>query len=332
MTKNFKNKSSRFGCISRWLIYTCFGYSILICRTASAQLFTTVKTSEGIEISENGKKVLFYQQNPKSFQDKYNRAGYVHPLYNLNEKILTEDFPIDHPYHHGIFWAWHQIIFNNKQIADGWIGENISWQTLSVKTWKRKKGITLQSIVLWKSALQDHKTRPIVKENTHITVYEATDQYRVIDFDIYLSAMIDSLKIGGSDDMKGYGGFCMRLNLPADIAFTSADSAVTPIETAVSAGPWMDIKGSLAGADSLSKSGVAIFPNPSNPGTKQQWILRKQTSMQNVPYPGRIPVNLTKNGLRLRYRIIVHNADLNYHELDRLYEAYISNPDHDGTR
>jgi len=328
MSRNFKNELSRFGCIIRWLIYTSFGYSLLICKTVSAQNFTTVKTSEGNEISENGKKVLFYQRNPKSSQDKYNRVGYVHPLYDLNEKILTEDFPSDHPFHHGVFWAWHQIIFNNKKVADGWTGENINWQTISVKTRKKKKGIALQSVVLWKSALKDNKTRSIVKETTSITVHMATDKYRAIDFDIYLSAMIDSLKIGGADDIKGYGGFCIRINLPADIAFISSDSLVTPIETSISAGPWMDMKGSLGG-DSLSKSGVAIFPDPSNPGLQQQWILRKQTSMQNVPYPGRVPVNLTKNGVRLRYRIIIHSADLNYNDLNKLYDEYIKDPDHD---
>lgn len=140
-----------------------FGCSILLCKVLSAQHFATVKTSEGIELSENGKKILFYQQYPKMAYNKYNRAGYAHPLYNLD----------------------------------------------------------------------------------------------------------DGFKIGGADDAKGYGGFCVRLKLPADITFISNDSTVTPMETAVSAGSWMDIQGSLSG-DSLPKSGIAIFPNPSNPGTNGQ--------------------------------------------------------------
>ena len=63
--------------------------SIEVC----AQHFTTIKSGEGIEILENGKKVLFYQVRPKSVDGKYERAGYVHPLYSLNEKILTDDMP-----------------------------------------------------------------------------------------------------------------------------------------------------------------------------------------------------------------------------------------------
>jgi len=296
-------------------------FSVILCDTLSAQRFSTVKTREGIEISENGKKVLFYRQQPDPLHDKYNRTGYVHPLYNLKGEIITEDFPVDHPYHHGIFWAWHQVILNNKQIAEGWTGDNIDWQNISVKTKKEKNKITLQSVVLWKWIQPGNTSKNIITENTSITVNGSTDKYRAIDFDIYLSPLLDSLKIGGADDIKGYGGFCLRLHLPADMKFISADSVVTPTEVAVTAGPWMDIIGSLGG-DSLSKSGVAIFPDPSNPGTKQQWILRNQTSMQNVPYPGRMPMSLGKAGWRLRYRVIVHTDNLTNDELKKLYVEY----------
>jgi hypothetical protein len=63
----------------------------------------------------------------------------VHPLYDLDEKILTDDFPADHPYHHGIFLGMHQIVLNNKQIAEGWVSENISWKVVNTKIKKEEK-------------------------------------------------------------------------------------------------------------------------------------------------------------------------------------------------
>jgi len=286
------------------------------------QLFTTVKTLEGVEIRENGKKVLFYQQQPKSLNGKYERAGYVHPLYSLHEKILTEEFAEDHPYHRGIFWAWHQIILKGKKIADGWMSENISWRPVRLTITKKEGFITLRSEMLWKSALQNSKPVALVRENTKITVHKSTGQYRAIDFDIRLVALVDSLKIGGSDDAKGYGGFCIRLKLPADISFVSNNTTITPMETAVTAGPWMDFRGSFDNETS-SKTGVVIFGNPSNPGLQHQWILRKESSMQNVPYPGSIPVVLSKNGWRLRYRIIIYDAAMSNDHLEKLYYQYI---------
>jgi Methane oxygenase PmoA len=301
------------------LIFCCSAF--LIPAKLCGQLFTTIRTHEGVEILENGKKVLFYQQQPKSLDGKYARAGYVHPLYNLHENVLTEDSPEDHPYHRGIFWAWHQIILKKKKIADGWVSENISWEPVSLKIIKKEASIRLQSEMLWNCVLKENKPTAIVKENTTIRIYKSTARYRAIDFDIHLVALVDSLEIGGSDDAKGYGGFCIRLKLPTDISFLSNDSTVTPTETAVTAGPWMDFRGSFDN-ETLSKTGVAIFCNPSNSHLPQQWILRKEASMQNIPYPGRTPVPLTKRGWHITCRIIIHN-DMSNDDLEKLYQRYI---------
>ncbi|MEP7107569.1 MAG: DUF6807 family protein [Ferruginibacter sp.] len=295
----------------------------LLTRTnLSGQHFTTVKSDDGVEISENGKKVLFYQHRPKSMDGKYERAGYVHPLYSLSEKILTEDFPEDHPYHRGIFWAWHQIMLKDKQIADGWTCENISWEPVKLKIRKKEEFLVLQTDMLWKTGSEDNKSTAILKEHSEIMVHQSTGRYRAIDFDIRLVALVDSLKLGGSDDAKGYGGFCLRLKLPADISFVSGNTAIIPTETAVTAGPWMKFSGSFDNESSL-KTSVVVFCNPSNPGSQQQWILRKQASMQNIPYPGRTAIDLTKKRWRLRYRLIIYNDDINNEELEKLFQQYI---------
>ncbi len=135
-------------CKSRQAKFFFSCYFIFKTTIVLGQHFTTIRSDQGIEILEDHKKVLFYQVQPKSVDGKYERAGFIHPLYSLNEKSLTEDMPPDHPYHRGIFWAWHQILWNNKQIADGWISENISWQPLNVALYKKKKSITLHSKML----------------------------------------------------------------------------------------------------------------------------------------------------------------------------------------
>jgi hypothetical protein len=297
-------------------------YFILSTTIVHGQHFTTIKSDDGIEIFENHKKVLFYQVRPKSVDGKYERAGFIHPLYSFNEKSLTEDMPKDHPYHRGIFWAWHQIIWHNKQIADGWISQNISWEPSSVAVHKKKKSVTVQSEMLWKSVLDGNKSESIVREQTRIKVYRSSSRFRIIDFDIQLFALKDSLEIGGSDDEKGYGGFCLRLKLPEDISFASGDTEITPLETAVHAGLWMNFTGSFDGKDS-QRIGIAVFCDNSNPGRLQEWILRKKESMQNVVYPGRTPVVLSKNGLRLRYRLVIHDNSIERSDLENLYQEYI---------
>ena len=56
----------------------------------------------GYLISESGDPVLFYRLEPTSFDGRYERSNYVHPLYGLDGEVLTEDFPEDHRHHRGV--------------------------------------------------------------------------------------------------------------------------------------------------------------------------------------------------------------------------------------
>lgn len=298
-----------------------FAVVVVLCQKVPGQELASKKTPEGIEISERGVKVLFYQTKPKSSDGKYERANYVHPLYGLKGTILTEDFPEDHPHHRGIFWAWHQIIHNGKQIADGWSCENISWKVMKTDIEKKRGLIALNNEVIWRSSPQGKQDVPIIRENSRITVHRATAHYRILDFEISLHALIDSLAIGGSDDPKGYGGFSLRLKLPDDIAFLWGNKRLEARELAVEGGPWLDFHGSFQGKGS-PPSGVTVFCHPLNPGPPEPWILRSAKSMQNPAFPGRHPVALTKDGLTLRYRVVVHSDQTDPRGLEKLYREY----------
>ena len=280
-----------------------------------AQNFSYKKSSEGIEISENHKPVLFLQTKPKSIGGKFERSGYVHPLYDMKGNVLTEDMPEDHPYHRGIFWAWHQVIVNDKKAANSWISENILYQPGKTQVTKSDKNIILTSQQVWKITGSDSAPVNIINEMVRINIFKSKENYRVIDFSILLKPLVDNIKLGGSDDVKGYGGFCLRLDLPESVQFISGDTVVEPKETAVMAGPWMDF--------TLNGAGLTVFGYKNEPLSKHPWILRKSKSMQNVPYPGRIPVEIPAGGLKLDYRVIVHETNFSKEEIEKLFADYI---------
>jgi hypothetical protein len=282
----------------------------------------SVTTDEGIEIREGDTRILFYQMKPKSLNGKYERAHYVHPLFTLKGNVLTEDFPEDHPHHHGIFSAWHQVWVNGTRVADSWTSENLSWDVSAARADKGEGTITISSEVLWKSALEPSaQSQPIVKETASIVVHRSAGQYRAIDFAITLAPLADSVMIGGSQDNKGYGGFSLRLKLPDNIRFVARDGEVQAQVEAIDAGPWMNFRGSFDGAQS-PESGVVVFSHPSNRGNPQPWILRSEKSMQNAAYPGRHPVPLEKRGLTLRYRVIIHDGTLDRQAVEALFGQF----------
>lgn len=268
--------------------------------------FQFQEDENGISLTENGDAVFYYRKTPKTLTGEYVCNHYIHPLYALNGDTLTEEFPLDHPYHRGIFWSWHQFYMDTMSLGDEWIMESISHEVAGMKTSTENSAATLDLEVKWSSALLENG-KAFMKENTRIMVHPLQKGIRKIDFEISLQALVPGLSMGGSDDEKGYGGFCARLKQPDDLLFISSNGAVEPKTLQVRAGTWMDFTGTFG--SSTGQGGVAICTHPSTPNFPAPWILRQKTSMQNIVFPGRERVEISMDQPTiLRYRLIVHEG------------------------
>ena len=266
--------------------------------------FSIRKTVQGIELLENGRGVFDYQRKPKSLTGEYVCNNYIHPLYSIDGDTLTDEFPADHPFHRGIFWAWHQIFIDEKSVGDGWIMKNISLDVYQLRTKITDSTAQISADVNWKSSIWENGS-PFVHEHTIILVHQLKAGLRIIDFEISLKALVPGVSIGGSDDEKGYGGFCARIKLPKDLVFTSEKGPVIPQNLPLEAGSWMNFSGSFVSGK--KKSGVTMICLPETPNYPAPWILRKVTSMQNVVFPGRERVELSQDQpIVLKYRLIIH--------------------------
>jgi hypothetical protein len=277
------------------------------CNPGSRSSFVFNKNEQGVGLLEYGKPVFFYQREPKSSDGRFVCNNYLHPLYSLAGDTLTEEFPADHPYHRGIFWAWHQLYIDNKTVGDGWVMDSISQDVVHVEYGVIKSLARLELDVNWKSSVWQNG-RPFVHEHTVILVHPQSSGLRMIDFEITLNALVSDVSIGGSNDEKGYGGFCTRIKMPADLVFTSEKGPVVPQNLQIIAGPWMDFS-AVFGRDG-HKSGLSVLCHPETPNFPAPWILRQVTSMQNIVFPGRKRMALQMDKpVVLKYRLIVHNGD-----------------------
>lgn len=241
--------------------------------------------------------------------------------------MITEDFPADHPHHRGIFWAWHQLYIGDKRIGDGWEIRDISWEVRSVREVPGPAGSrSIQTEVFWKSPLWlggDGEEKAFLREQTTITAHPASADYRPIDFEISLLALEADMRIGGSEDEKGYGGFSARIRLADTMAFTGPEGMVKPENLPVAAGGWLDISGPIGRGGALA--GLSIIAHPDNPGYPNPWILRASQSMQNAvhPHPGAIPVPLSaQEPLTLRYRLVVHRGSAGSIDISAIKSEY----------
>ena len=298
-----------------------------------------------VEISEDGVPVLVYQIQENSLDGAWPRAGYVHPLYDLDGKVFTEDFPEDHRHHRGVFWAWHHLSVGDLILGDPWLCKDFVRECTQTTTGAVQRDgqecVGIELVTLWKSPLLKNlngEMLPVVKEETHIVVHRKTEHVRSVDFDISLLAMLQNVRLGGSDDAKGYGGFSPRIKLNSKQVFRFGSGEVEPTRTALQGGAWVDI--------SDAQRGLTIMSHPGNPvvnrgagktdsGNEKHklgdsverssplWILRRKNSMQNVAYPGRKPVSLSaKTPMRLRYRLVIHDGTVDPARLQGIYKRY----------
>jgi hypothetical protein len=282
--------------------------------------FTTAETEEKIVLLEDGNPVFVYQKKPKSLNGQYVCNNYIHPLFDLSGNVLTEEFPADHPYHRGVFWAWHQLYAGGRRLGDGWTNDSISQEVVSTGIEKGRYYARLKTDVLWRSIVSVYE-KPFIEEKTTITVHKLSDGIRRIDFEIKLQALADQLQIGGSPDQKGYGGFCVRMRLPDSLTFTSDKGPVTPQELQIKAGPWMDFSGRFGSG--IEKSGITIICNPGMPGYPEPWILRQKGSMQNIVFPGQERIDVPKDKqVVLRYRLIIHKGDASSLNIEDFIKEY----------
>jgi hypothetical protein len=289
-----------------------------------AAAMRVTKDPQGYWFSEGDTKVLFYQAERKALPDgQAARSNYFHPLYDLDGTVITEDFPKDHIHHRGIFWAWHQVRINGKTVQDQWGNRDSFWTVKDVRIGSDARSASLALRVAWESPqFTDARgqRRPFVEERSVTRVHRAEGAIRTIDFHQQLTALVDGVEIGGSDDAKGYGGFSYRIVMPPDIRFTGKQGVVEPIENAVGSSPWMDVSGSYG---TSGKSGLTVLTHPSTTGFPQPWILRARGSMQNAVYPGRQPVAIPRDRpVILRYRLVLHRGELAAAEIERLQAEY----------
>ncbi len=318
---------TRYGKQSPRVRFLLYGFLLTLAIDVTAQKIDLQIKQDAASFYEGKDTILSYQIAEKSDQGAYPRSNYIHPLYTLDGQMLTEDFPADHLHHRGIFWAWHQLYIGEKRLGDGWEIKDFRWDVKSVKEIENPgNSRTIQATVLWKSPQwtdSQGNEKAVVEETTTITVYPAKEGYRPIDLTISFRALEPNMRLGGSEDQKGYGGFSTRIRLTEDTFFTSSEGKVKPENLPVKGTGWIDLSGPLG--RNGAKAGLSILSHPTNPGYPNPWILRSKNSMQNAvyPFPGNTPIPLSmKKPTTLRYRLLVHEGDSQNLDIAKIHAEY----------
>jgi hypothetical protein len=242
------------------------------------------------------------------------RSDYIHPLYGPRGEELTRDWPIDHPHHRGIYWAWPEVTYGQQTGDLHALQKVIARPTGKISLHSGNEVAEVKAENEWR--WEDREA--IVREQVRLRAYPATPGGRAIDLEFEFIALKDGVSLARRDTDK-YGGLNIRMVTPVSQAvhvFTDKPGA-NPRRA------WSDLSGGFPSA--TYPSGVAVLQHPANPDYPGDWVQYSELSWCQPTFPAaktRFPLSREKP-LVLRYRLWVHPGNaLSDTTAAALWDAY----------
>jgi len=288
-----------------------------------------VQDPDGVKLTIDGKPILTYQtQRPAAGKDiapEYGRTGYLHPLYSPAGVLVTDDYPPDKPYQHGIWSGWEKVESGGAH-QDFW------------DTGRRKGRAAMESVApLWGGPLQggfgshqifaDMDSRPgatILREGWSVVAFRnpGRESHFLVDLESTQAVLASPATLGENP----FGGITIRGNrdwqgASRSIFLTSEGQSRAKAQGA--AAHWCYLGGKSGG----KMAGVAILSHPQNSAKSEAVFIDPE-----APVMGFAP---TKNGsitllpgkpLKLRYRFVVLDGKPEKKLLDHLWDDFANPP------
>jgi hypothetical protein len=286
--------------------------------TRSAFRFTDTNAT-GLFLTEGDRPVLVYNYGVITRTGLTNAAShsaYVHPLYGLDGEILTGDFPKDHPYHRGLFWAWPHI-----QITQSAGTEYDLWSLRGIEQKFQRwlaRDTTQELATLGVENGWFVGEKKVMREEVWLRVQPATRESRSIDVELTWTPLDQPITLSGAPE-KSYGGLTLRFAersrsvITVQSGWTAEDLLMTKL-------PWADFAGNFQTNEALS--GAAIFVHPDHPAFPPEWMTRHYGVLA-VGYPGVTPKTFAPNqSFTCRYRIWVHRGNPAAATIQRAFDSF----------
>jgi hypothetical protein len=280
-----------------WLMGMCFAL-----RAAGPFEFRELNETS-IQLLEAGKPVYVYNYGmtlKTGMAEDRRRACYLHPVWTPDGTVVTDDFPIDHPHHRGIFWAWPHVKIGDEDL-DLWGIRGIHQKFVR---WMEKK-ISREQARLGIENAWYAGDRKVVNETVLVVAQRAGGNRRALDFTLVFEALGEPVSLTGeSANKKGYGGFNVRF-APRERTAILTDRGKEAVDSNMVPLPWAELAADYAGRHAAVRVEVA----PGNPAYPNGWCLRHYGYL-GVNFPGLTTYTLERGKpLRLSYRVIVSGAN-----------------------
>ncbi len=262
----------------------------------------------------------------------YQRGGYIHPVLSPSGKQVTDDYPVNHKHHHGIWFAWTHTEFEGRT-PDFWnMGDGkgfVEFMGLD-KTWSGAvhAGFISQHQQM-DSTQKGAKPKTALLETWVVKLYAMGSQTKqpcyVFDMEITDKCAAGPVKL----PKYRYGGIGLRGNWAWNgkdkLNFLNSEGVTdrSKGDKGETVGRWAHIGGLVDGA----LTGMAVLDHPDNVRSPQPQRIHPTEPFLNLAPQQAGDVEITpEKPLTLRYRFVVADGAPDKAELDRLWNDYAHPP------
>ena len=167
---------------------------------------------ERLNVEIDGRPVLSYHHAiapaPEGIDQVFAKSGHIHPLRTPKGRVVSDDFPPDHPHQHGVFFAWVNTTFEGRRV-DFWNQARRQGSVEHIRTLETVSGPVFAqfSVLLRHSDLTaPDGPKPVLEETWTVRVYRAESHF-LIDLESEQRNVADSPLIV---NQYHYGGMGLR--------------------------------------------------------------------------------------------------------------------------
>ncbi len=230
-----------------------------------------------ITIHSNGNPVLVYNiespKVPEGMDPLYHRSGFIHPVTTPSGACVTAAFPVDHAHQHGIFSAWVQTQWNDRNI-DFWnlakgAGRVLHQRVVSTFAENDRVGFEVDLI----HRAEQSPVVDILRERWKVTAIPTAGSYHTFDIE---STQFAQSNLPLTIQKYHYGGMAVRgpvdWLLPETKELTQGKRDAEPVCTFLNDLGSDRIQGNhehvkwvrMAGANDGKMVSITVFCHPNN--------------------------------------------------------------------
>lgn len=285
-----------------------------------------------VRVTSHGRPVFAYQAGPGEFprpdiKPIFKRGGYIHPVYTPEGRAITDDYPVDHPHHHGIWWAWTKTAYDGRT-PDFWnMGDGtgrVDFDALG-STWNGMVHGGLRATTKF-TDVTGGRSDLVLRDRWDVRVYAAAPAARAFVFDLVSTQALAGNRPLALPEYR-YGGLGVRghiqWNGKGDRTVFLTSEGKTRADGNGTKARWTHMGGLIDGRP----AGIAILDHPSNFRAPQPTRLNPDNPFFNYSpsvagdwaiEPGKPYVS--------RYRFVTYEGEADRALLERLWNDYAHPP------